>query len=321
MIKQNKKVSIIVPVYNVENYIIRCINSLIRQTYENIEIIVVDDGSTDNSMTICNDLLLKDSRINLFHKENGGLSSARNYGIINSTGEYITFIDSDDDVDITYVEKLVNALEEKNVDISMCGRKIIYTYKNENVINSSKINNMTLNVDSFLNYIDDNTAYGSFACGKLYKRKIVLNAMFDETIYVYEDNLFCVEICKENPSFYYFDDKLYNYYVRNDSLSRKKFDDRKATAIDSLNKTINLCREYFPKYEKKYLLKKIKSLIWFKYSTNEKKYIRLINKELKNTNIWRNLYFNNDIAFKERCIYFLKNNFSRIFYFLLLKKQ
>ena len=100
------KISIIVPIYNVEKYLERCINSLINQTYKNIEIILVNDGSTDNSLIICEKYKNIDSRIILVNKENGGLSDARNVGIDNSSGNYITFIDSDDYIDDDYVYTL-----------------------------------------------------------------------------------------------------------------------------------------------------------------------------------------------------------------------
>ena len=117
-----KKVSIIVPCYNVEKYIERCLNSLINQEYSNIEILCIDDGSKDNTKKI----LEKDSRIKYFYKENGGLSSARNYGLKYIDGYYCCFIDSDDYVDSTYVSKLVNSIEKNNADIAVCEFDRVY---------------------------------------------------------------------------------------------------------------------------------------------------------------------------------------------------
>lgn len=111
-------ISIIVPVYNVENYIKECINSIINQSYKNIEIILVDDGSTDNSGSLCEEFSLIDSRIVTFHKENGGLSDARNYGIRHSNGEYIMFVDSDDIIDKDIVNVLYTLIQkDKSIDI------------------------------------------------------------------------------------------------------------------------------------------------------------------------------------------------------------
>lgn len=110
------KVSIIVPVYNVEKYLNKCIENIINQSYENIEIILIDDGSTDKSGKICDEYSLKDSRIKVIHKENGGLSEARNYGIDAATGDYLLFVDSDDYIDIDLIKKL-NQYMEKKIDV------------------------------------------------------------------------------------------------------------------------------------------------------------------------------------------------------------
>lgn len=113
-------ISVIVPVYKVEAYLVRCVDSICRQTYQNLEIILVDDGSPDNCGGICENLAKKDSRITVFHKANGGLSDARNYGVEHSHGKYITFIDSDDYIAPDYVKYLYDLLKKHNADISAC---------------------------------------------------------------------------------------------------------------------------------------------------------------------------------------------------------
>ena len=113
-------VSIIVPIYNVEKYIKECIDSIINQTYKNLEIILVDDGSPDCCPKICDEYSKKDKRIKVIHKENGGLSSARNAGLDVAKGEYVSFIDSDDVVDEKFIETLYNLCIENNCDISEC---------------------------------------------------------------------------------------------------------------------------------------------------------------------------------------------------------
>ena len=112
-------VSVIIPIYKVEEYIYDCIESVIKQSYRNLEIILVNDGSPDKCGEICNDYSKKDNRIKVIHKENGGLSSARNVGLYNSSGKYIVFIDSDDFVKEDYIELLLKSLIESNSDISM----------------------------------------------------------------------------------------------------------------------------------------------------------------------------------------------------------
>lgn len=125
------KVSIIVPVYNVEKYLNRCIDSIIKQTFENIEIILVDDGSTDNSGKICDEYALKDYRIKVIHKTNGGLSEARNYGLDIATGDYLLFVDSDDYIDVNliknleqYMDKQLDVIKFKIIRVDEYGKEI-----------------------------------------------------------------------------------------------------------------------------------------------------------------------------------------------------
>lgn len=110
-------VSIIIPVYNVENYVRECLDSVISQTYSNLEILIVDDGSTDSSGAICDEYMGKDTRIKVFHKTNGGLSDARNYGIDRATGEYLSFVDSDDYISPIFIETLYKAISEGECSI------------------------------------------------------------------------------------------------------------------------------------------------------------------------------------------------------------
>lgn len=116
----NSLISVIIPIYNVEEYLVRCVNSILNQTYDNMEIILVDDGSPDNSGKIADELAERDNRIIVYHKKNGGLSDARNFGVSKANGEYITFIDSDDYVADDYVEYLYSLIRENNADISVC---------------------------------------------------------------------------------------------------------------------------------------------------------------------------------------------------------
>lgn len=122
-----KKISVIVPVYKVENYLARCVSSLCHQTFTNLEIILVDDGSPDNSGKMCDQFALEDSRIRVIHKENGGLSDARNAGIEQATGEYIAFLDSDDWCDPTTLEVLYGLCEHNNAEIAECSYRNIYS--------------------------------------------------------------------------------------------------------------------------------------------------------------------------------------------------
>lgn len=126
MSERSPLISVIVPVYGVEEYLDKCVESIVNQTYKNLEILLVDDGSPDNCPQMCDEWAKKDSRIKVVHKENGGLSSARNAGLDNCTGEYVGFIDSDDWIDLKFFETLYNNLVEDDADISVVGVWKVY---------------------------------------------------------------------------------------------------------------------------------------------------------------------------------------------------
>lgn len=117
----NPKISIIVPIYNVEKYLQKCVDSILCQTYKNLEIILVNDGSPDNCPAICDEYAKKDKRIKVIHKQNGGVSSARNAGLDVATGKYVQFVDSDDWVEPEYSKTMINLIEENNCDLGICG--------------------------------------------------------------------------------------------------------------------------------------------------------------------------------------------------------
>ena len=121
-------VSIIIPIYNVENYLEQCIISVVHQTYKNLEIILVNDGSPDNSGKICDDFALMDKRIKVIHKMNGGLSSARNAGIDIAKGEYLGFVDSDDTIEPFMYEKLMTAIKRDGIDLAVCAINYVERY-------------------------------------------------------------------------------------------------------------------------------------------------------------------------------------------------
>jgi exopolysaccharide biosynthesis predicted pyruvyltransferase EpsI/GT2 family glycosyltransferase len=163
-------ISVIVPVYNVEKYISKCIDSIINQSYKNLEIILVDDGSKDNSGVICDNYALKDKRIKVIHKKNGGLSSARNCGIDAANGDYFGFVDSDDWIDKDMYYSLLDSLIKNESDIAICG---YYEYCNNKVRFHSCCVGETIydNKEAMAKLIQDNT-FGNFAVNKLYKKQL-----------------------------------------------------------------------------------------------------------------------------------------------------
>ena len=124
-------ISIVIPVYKVEKYLEKCIESIINQTYKNLEIIIVDDGSPDNCPQMCDEFAKSDKRIKVIHKENGGLSDARNAGIDIATGKYITFVDSDDYITNDYVEYMYNLIKKYNTKIATCETQVVHIESDE----------------------------------------------------------------------------------------------------------------------------------------------------------------------------------------------
>lgn len=192
-------VSVIVPIYNVENYLSKCIESIINQTLTNIEIILVNDGSTDSSGIIADNYSRNDSRVKVIHKENGGQGSARNIGIELASGEYIGFVDSDDWVDLDMYEKLYNSAIINNASITVCNRKVLD--ENENIktivnIQEKVIENLNSNITD---YIVNDLLYNHTVVvyNKIYKREILQN-----------NNIYFKEV-KEVGS----EDALFNYQV------------------------------------------------------------------------------------------------------------
>ncbi|RGM21729.1 glycosyltransferase family 2 protein [Eubacterium sp. OM08-24] len=163
-------ISVIVPVYKVEEYIYRCVDSILAQSFKDFELILVDDGSPDNCGKICDEYAQKDKRITVIHKENGGLSDARNTGIDwalkNSNSNWITFIDSDDWVHTDYLKNLYNAVKENNVDISVCGY-VNTTGEDDLHTKNSEINTLLCTPEDF--FINNNIN-AVVAWGKLYKK-------------------------------------------------------------------------------------------------------------------------------------------------------
>lgn len=166
----NAKVSVIVPVYNVENYITTCINSICKQKYTNLEIIVVDDGSSDNSGILCDELAQKDSRIQVLHKQNGGLSDARNCGISLATGEYLCFVDSDDYIDEEMISTLYMLIVRYNADISSCAYTMRYPDYDEIINEGAEV--VCYSPEEAFKVLLHRNNIGVIAWNKMYKKDL-----------------------------------------------------------------------------------------------------------------------------------------------------
>lgn len=230
----NELISVIVPVYNVEKYIRGCIDSIIGQTYNNLEIIIVNDGSLDESGKICDEYLKKDNRIKVIHKENSGVSSARNIGIKNSTGKWIAFVDSDDWIEKNYFEELLKVAIENDAEVVLCGYNRITANKKEKIHNSGQLINDNSR-EFLIKILNPQTGYG-FCHMKLYKKSIIKDNLFDTSLKVGEDALFNEKIALNITKACFLEKSLYNYRINPNSVVRK-FDEE--YAIKYLNSMKN----------------------------------------------------------------------------------
>lgn len=235
------KISIIVPVYNVEKYLEQCLNSIINQTYKNLEIILVDDGSTDNSSDLCDLYAKNDKRIKIIHKINGGLSDARNVGLNVATGDFIGFVDSDDWIELDMYEIMLNAMLKSGSDIVSCGHFVEYKNKNYKVSNENKeINNSNI-VKNY--YSENNVFYG--VCMRLYKNFIWKDLQYPVGK-LYEDVFVFLESFLKADKIFSISDCLYHYRQRKSSTMGKNFDKKQLDLIEGHNKNLKIISEKFP---------------------------------------------------------------------------
>ncbi len=212
-------ISVIVPVYNVEKYINKCIDSIINQTYKNLEIILVDDGSPDNCGKICDEYEKKDNRVKVIHKTNSGVSSARNEGVEIATGKWISFIDSDDWIEENYFEVLLEYAKKYNSNVAICGYNRIYKDRKEEI--NSLENNLEMNSREYLiKSLNPQTGLG-FCHMKIIERKCIANVRFNKDLIVGEDALFNIEISKNIERAIFCNQALYNYRNNEDSVVKK----------------------------------------------------------------------------------------------------
>ncbi len=224
----NPLVTIIIPVYNVEDYLEKCVESVLNQTYKNMEIILVDDGATDSSGRICDDLKTKDDRIKVIHKANGGLADARNAAIDVMTGEYVTCIDSDDWISEDYISYLLSLLLDNECDISMVQLKKIYKDTDELDQIEEKVEIIN-KVDAIEFYLYQKKFTASAHC-KLYKSSILQKIRYPKGMY-YEDMAVICQLLDMSDKVVVSNQQKYYYYQRETSIMGERFNERKMHRI------------------------------------------------------------------------------------------
>lgn len=220
-------ISIIVPVYNAGCYLQRCIDSLLNQTYPNIEIILIDDGSTDNSARICDVISQKDSRIKIVHQENQGVSAARNKGLDIATGSYIGFVDADDTVQPEMYSELYKMLIENNVDLSICNQSLVIGSKT--VVDSILEDVSYFNKDDAIEQVLLGKTFRGGPCNKLFKADLCKNLKFDIDISIGEDLLFFIKYLLKCEKIIFIPQSYYNYFIHEGSAWTSSFTEKTFT--------------------------------------------------------------------------------------------
>lgn len=222
----NEKVSIIIPIYNVERYLERCLDSIISQTHSNIEIICVNDGSTDSSGLILSKYKSKDNRIIIISTENGGLSRARNIGIKLATGEFFMFIDSDDYIEPNMVEKLVETIKTENSDVVKCTNFLekqdgIIIKVEDNYIKNKLLTKEEIEKQIIANVINDEIL--SYVCVLIIRKEALFKTnLFNEKLKILEDKAFFIELILTIKNIYFLDVPLYHYMINEKSITKSK---------------------------------------------------------------------------------------------------
>ena len=214
-------VSVIVPVHNVEPFLCRCIDSLINQSYNNIEILLIDDGSTDKSGIICDDYAARDSRVRVLHQDYLGVSDARNKGLAMSNGDYIIFLDSDDEADPDYVGKLYKTLIENDLDIAQC---CLVRYKDGKPYNVGPVNEgvrIFTGLQMQPKTFEKDRYYNMVVCGKLYKKSLYDGLSFPVGR-IHEDTALIYRLYYNARRVGIIDDYLYYYHFNSQSITERK---------------------------------------------------------------------------------------------------
>lgn len=236
-------ISVIVPVYNVENYLDNCVESIVNQTYKDLEIILVDDGSPDNCPAMCDEWAKKDSRIRVIHKENGGSSSARNAGLEAANGDYIAFVDSDDSIDVDMYQTMMELFSDE-VDVVICGHQKINSSDSPE---KCDIGNNTKTILMREELADE--VFGKLnnsSCNKLYKKSALTYLEFPTDIQHGEDLIFNVKNLLNWSGGIICSCEFYHYYTREDSITRSSFNDKKFLEITSKDIAREIIVNEFP---------------------------------------------------------------------------
>lgn len=228
----NDLISIIVPVYNVEKYLDRCVESIVNQTYNNLEIILIDDGSPDNCPVMCDNWAKKDSRIKVIHKENGGLSDARNVGLDVATGKYIAFVDSDDWIDAQMYQALYESIINTKSDIASCGAKRVWLDGRPTCELIKEANDCVLERENAMKALISSNGLIQVVWNKLYKRNVVEGILYPVGL-IHEDEFWSWRVISRANRIVVLKESFYNYLQRDDSIMGTGFSKKSLLVVQA----------------------------------------------------------------------------------------
>ena len=238
-------ISVIVPVYNVEGYLKQCINSLLEQTYTKLEVLLIDDGSTDGSSRICDDYSVRDKRIKVFHQENKGLSGARNTGIENMRGKYVTFVDSDDYVSDDYIKELYRILKETDADISCVSGNKFFGEKIQDIGEKNNEELKTYNRKEAFKRMLYRKDVNSYAWGKLFKNEVFNDVRFPEGL-LFEDVRTIYKLYDKADKITISTQRLYYYRQRQGSIVNSEFTPAKMQQVTASQEIVKFVEDKYP---------------------------------------------------------------------------
>lgn len=307
------KVSVIVPIYNAEKYLIECLESIINQTYKNIEIILINDGSTDNSLNICN-RYKKYNFLKIISQPNQGVSCARNKGLKIASGKYIVFVDSDDYIAPNMIEELVKGITK--TDIAICEYNELYK---DNVI-PIKIDNKLTSINQEEAILLTFANAGGYLWNKIFKKDIIEknNLYFDKDIHMLEDQLFVLKYLSKINKAKIIHKSLYNYRIRKTSAARNTNDDKYNTIIIALQKIAAIFQEL--KISPMAIKQKV---IEYSYKDKNKYIIKNVEEIFKESlsNIYKEIMQSKDISISKKIKIFIFKNFNWLYQIYIKNKN
>lgn len=238
-------ISVIIPIYNVEKYLTRCVDSIINQTYRNIEIILVDDESPDKCPEICDRYLNKDNRIKVIHKKNGGLSDARNKGMDIAKGDYIAFVDSDDYIALDMYENLISLIEKYNADISSCSVYKFYEDEDINLNCNQEYNVKVYSNEQALKSLIEEKEIKQTVWNKIYKKSVIKDIKF-EVGKIHEDEYWTYQIIGNANKIVHINKPMYYYLQRKDSIMGQEYSAKRLNVIYSRKERLDYIANKFP---------------------------------------------------------------------------